>query len=169
MANQFTSRFDAVLPRWKIWSCSPVGSSWGFRRPIGDRNTWGRADDCFNGSHQFRERNRCIAKWSRSVFSSYRSIDVIWSRAFVVDSSVNLGLDIAKYLGMLTQSIYRNLDQDSGNERVMRLFFWEGAARRSQQEGSVLVVASRNPSVISALTFWNPRERSRSVIITTLS
>ena len=84
------------------------------------------------------------------------------------DTGVNPALERAKSVAVPVKTIYRNLDQDNGNERAMRRFL-DGAAFRAQQEGSVIIVASPSPSVISALTFWSLQERSSSVIKTSLS
>ena len=84
------------------------------------------------------------------------------------DTGVNPALERAKSVAVPVKTIYRNLDQDNGNERAMRRFL-DGAAFRAQQEGSVIITASPSPSVISALTFWSLQERSSSVIKTSLS
>ncbi len=86
----------------------------------------------------------------------------------IYDSGVNPALERAKSVAVPVKTIYRNLDQDNGNERAMRRFL-DGAAFRAQQEGSVIIAASPSPSVISALTFWSLQERSSSVIKTSLS
>jgi polysaccharide deacetylase 2 family uncharacterized protein YibQ len=86
----------------------------------------------------------------------------------IYDSGVNPALERAKSVAVPVKTIYRNLDQDNGNERAMRRFL-DGAAFRAQQEGSVIIAASPSPSVISALTFWSLQQRSSSVIKTSLS
>ncbi len=115
------------------------------------------------------ERKSGVLQNDRRVSSAV--VDLLVSSGhglLVYDTDVNPALEMAKSLGVPAKKIYRNLDQDNGNERAMRRFL-DGAVRRAQQEGSVIIVASLSPSVISALTFWNLQERSSSVIITTLS
>ena len=61
------------------------------------------------------------------------------------DTGGNPGLERAKSVAVPVKTIYRNLDQDNGNERAMRRFL-DGAAFRAQQEGSVIIAASLSAS-----------------------
>ena len=100
-----------------------------------------------------------------------QAMDILAShgRGFV---TVNQGLNMAglsaKQAGVPAAVVYRDLDRDDQDERVV-LRFVQQAAFRAHQESGVVLVGRVRPGTISALTVWGSANQEEKIAIVPLS
>ena len=100
-----------------------------------------------------------------------QAMDILAShgRGFV---TVNQGLNMAglsaKQAGVPAAVVYRDLDRDDQDERVV-LRFVEQAAFRAHQVSGVILVGRVRPGTISALTLWGSANQEEKIAIVPLS
>ena len=74
----------------------------------------------------------------------------------------------AKQAGVPAAVVYRDLDRDDQDERVV-LRFVQQAAFRAHQESGVVLVGRVRPGTISALTVWGSANQEEKIAIVPLS
>ncbi len=86
----------------------------------------------------------------------------------VLSEGLNPALRDAERDGAPVAAIYRDLDAEGQDARVIRRFI-DQAAFRARQDGAVVLVARLRPETISALTLWGTANRAGEVAMAPLS
>ncbi|EAR50972.1 hypothetical protein OG2516_03188 [Oceanicola granulosus HTCC2516] len=81
---------------------------------------------------------------------------------------LNSGVRAAERAGVPAIEVYRDLDGDGQEARVIRRFL-EQAAFRARQESGVVVMARVRPDTISALNLWGTAQREGQVAVAPVS
>jgi polysaccharide deacetylase 2 family uncharacterized protein YibQ len=90
-------------------------------------------------------------------------------RGFVTASrGLNTALRIAEAEGVAAGVLYRDLDAEGQDARVIRRFLDQAAFRARQQSGVILLARVR-PDTISALTLWGTANRANQVELAPVS
>lgn len=90
-------------------------------------------------------------------------------RGFITASrGLNTALRVAEAEGVAAEVLYRDLDDDGQDARVIRRFLDQAAFRARQQSGVVLLARVR-PDTISALTLWGTANRASQVDLAPVS
>jgi polysaccharide deacetylase 2 family uncharacterized protein YibQ len=90
-------------------------------------------------------------------------------RGFVtVNQGLNMSELSAKQAGVPAAVVYRDLDSDNQDARVVRRFV-DQAAFRAQQKSGVVLVGRVRPDTISALTLWGSARQDEKIAIVPLS
>ncbi|GGL64147.1 divergent polysaccharide deacteylase family protein [Wenxinia marina] len=90
-------------------------------------------------------------------------------RGFVtISSGLNAGLRAAEAEGVPAEVVYRDLDSEGQDARVIRRFI-DQAAFRARQESGVVLLARTRPDTISALNLWGSANRAGQVAQAPLS
>ncbi|QQA44613.1 divergent polysaccharide deacetylase family protein [Pelagovum pacificum] len=85
-----------------------------------------------------------------------------------LSSGLNAGVRSAEQAGVPAAVVYRDLDADDEEARVVRRFL-EQAAFRARQESGVVVLARVRPDTVSALILWGTEAASGAVQIVPVS
>ena len=108
------------------------------------------------------QSNRDVTEQAMSVLASS-------GRGFVTASrGLNTALRIAEAEGVAADVLYRDLDSEGQEARVIRRFLDQAAFRARQQSGVVLLGRVR-PDTLSALTLWGSAARSEQVTMAPVS
>lgn len=106
---------------------------------------------------------------NRDVTEQAMSVLARGGRGFVTASrGLNTALRIAEAEGVAADVLYRDLDSEGQEARVIRRFLDQAAFRARQQSGVVLLGRVR-PDTLSALTLWGSAAQSEQVTMAPVS
>ena len=106
---------------------------------------------------------------SRDVTEQAMDILAAQGRGFVtVSQGLNMAGRAAEQSGVPAAVVYRDLDRDDQDTRVVRRFV-DQAAFRARQESGVVLVGRVRPDTISALILWGTANQDDQVAIAPLS
>ncbi|MGY9033893.1 MAG: divergent polysaccharide deacetylase family protein, partial [Rhodobacterales bacterium] len=86
----------------------------------------------------------------------------------VVSKGLNMALRAAEQVDVPAGVIFRDLDAEDQDARVIRRFL-DQAAFRARQESGVLLLARVRPNTISALVLWGTVNRAGQVAVAPVS
>jgi len=105
----------------------------------------------------------------RDVTEQAMEILASQGRGFVTASQgLNMASRAAEQAGVPAAVVYRDLDADDQDARVVRRFV-DQAAFRARQESGVVLVGRVRPNTISALILWGTANNDDQVVIVPLS
>lgn len=108
------------------------------------------------------QTNQAVTDQAMGILASH-------GRGFVtVNHGLNMAELSAKQAGVPVAVVYRDLDSDDQDARVVRRFVDQAAFRAHQKSGVVLVGRVR-PDTISALTLWGSARQDEKIAIVPLS